>query len=62
MQMVLIFLVMSHCYNNQGINFNLSWGFRSNYQNYINILCEHASISINLFFSKKIMQNAKIDN
>lgn len=49
-----------HCYNNQGINFNLSWGFRSNYQNYINILCEHASISTNLFFSKRIMQDAKI--
>tara|TARA_B100000963_G_scaffold317928_1_gene298668 strand:- start:127 stop:1074 length:948 start_codon:yes stop_codon:yes gene_type:complete len=48
------------CHNDRGIYFDLSWGFKSNYQNYVNILCEKASINVNFIFSKKISQNAII--
>lgn len=49
------------CHNDKGIYFDLSWGFKSNYQNYMNILCEKASIYVNFIFSKKILQNAIVE-
>lgn len=49
------------CRNDMDVYFDLSWGFKSNYQNYINILCENVSIYVNFIFSKKIFQNAIIE-
>ena len=46
--------------NENGIKFDLDWGFKSLYKNYINIYGERGIIKIKFIFSKNILQDGKI--
>ena len=47
--------------NENNIIFNLSWGFRSNYENYIKIVGEKGVIKAKFIFSKQINQDGEIE-
>ena len=47
--------------NENNIIFNLSWGFKSNYENYIKIVGEKGVIKAKFIFSKQINQDGEIE-
>ena len=47
--------------NENNIIFNLSWGFRSSYENYIKIVGEKGVIKAKFIFSKQINQDGEIE-
>jgi len=47
--------------NEDNIIFNLDWGFKSSYKNNIKIHGEKGIVEVNFIFSKKVIQNGKID-
>ena len=47
--------------NENNIIFNLSWAFKSNYENYIKIVGEKGVIKAKFIFSKQINQDGEIE-
>ena len=47
--------------NENKIIFDLTWGFKSYYENNIKIFGENGTINVDFIFSKKIFQGGKID-
>jgi len=47
--------------NENNIKFNLSWGFKSDYENFISIIGEKGTIKAKFIFSKQINQNGEIE-
>ena len=47
--------------NENNIIFNLSWGFKSNYENYIKIVGEKGVVKAKFIFSKQINQDGEIE-
>jgi NDP-hexose-3-ketoreductase len=47
--------------NENNIIFNLSWGFKSNYENYLKIIGEKGLIKAKFIFSKQINQGGEIE-
>ena len=47
--------------NENNIIFNLSWGFKSNYENYLKVIGEKGVIKAKFIFSKQINQDGEIE-
>jgi NDP-hexose-3-ketoreductase len=47
--------------NENNIKFDLSWGFKSNYENFISIIGEKGTIKAKFIFSKQINQDGEIE-
>ena len=47
--------------NEKNIKFDLSWGFKSDYENFISIIGEKGTIKAKFIFSKQINQNGEIE-
>jgi len=47
--------------NENKIFFKIAWGFKSSYQNNIKIFGTEGIINVNFIFSKKVIQNGKIN-
>lgn len=47
--------------NEKNIIFNLSWGFKSNYENYIKIIGKKGVINAKFIFSKQVNQDGEIE-